>query len=287
MNISAESVAQALRMEQAQTQAAQAQATQTQAAKDQAFQQMLLGGRDPSTLTAAEKAELDRRTAEHNKTITNSPDGAPAALGFNYLTGLNGQLKDQYKLSDWNNVNADTGALDMFRKTAQREAGELSPYAKFQMDKLGLDKAANLDNVGKTSAQSLLSAQSQLAQSGGLSGAARERMALNTSRDAAMGKQGVLRNSQLDQLNLQSSDEQNRMAGLKDLQGMNNTQADISFKNQQMQNDNSKYNLTNLLSENTQKRQFDSKQYSDQMAAWGAGKTADAQRASAGGGGKK
>ncbi|MNY79853.1 hypothetical protein D3C86_2206680 [compost metagenome] len=68
---------------------------------------------------------------------------------------------------------------------------------------------------------------------------------------------------------------------------MQNTQADIKFKNQEKQLGIDQTNLNNRLGEVDKKRMYDLDSWKQQMQTWGANKSADAQAKAAGSGGKK
>lgn len=220
---------------------------------------------------AQQKAKMEQMKAQGL-----NPDGSPIAPQFQSLLDASGNLADKYKL----NLKQDTQALDQFSQTALRGAGVDSPWAKLQLEQQGINQLNSADNAAAGSANSMLQAASRLAQTGGVSGGARERLARQGAQAGFIGRQGVERQGMLDRLNIKSQDEAQRMTQLGQLQGLNNTQADINSKVDQ-------YNIGNNLKEVDSKRLFDSNQYNERMRAWAAGKSADAQRSAAGGGGKK
>lgn len=214
-----------------------------------------------------------------------NPDGSPMAPEYKSLIGADGNLDSKYKLADWQNVNPNTQALDMYKQTALRDAGTSSPWAKMMLEQQGVQQAQNVDNAGTSAANSFLQASSQLAKTGGVSGGARERMASKASNAAMIGQNQVARQGQLDQLNIKTQDETNRMSGLQNLQGMQNSQADAQFKNAQMSQETNKYNTGNLIGETDKQRLWQQDQWKQKMQSWGANKSADAQAKAAGGGG--
>lgn len=216
-----------------------------------------------------------------------NPDGSPIAPTWQGNANPDGTLNPNFELSPWQQVNADTGALDLYKQTAQRAAGVDSPYAKLALERQQLEQAASADQAGQGAANTMLQAASRLAQSGGVSGGARERLARQGAQAGFIQRQGVERQGALDRLGIRTQDEQNRMAGLQSLQGMQNQQADIQFKNQQQAANIGQFNVGARQKEQEAKRLFDVNRYNEQMRAWAAGKSADAQRSAAGGGGKK
>lgn len=232
-------------------------------------------------------AEQQKKKAEQMKAQGLNPDGSPISPEFQSIANPDGTLKSSYELSPWQQVNADTGALDMYKQSALRGAGVDSPYAKLALERQQLEQAASADQAGAGASNTMLQAASRLAQSGGLGGGARERLARQGAQSGFIQRQGVERQGALDRLGIRSQDEQNRMAGLQSLQGMQNQQADIQFKNQQQAANIGQFNVGSRQKEQEAKRLFDANKYNEQMRAWAANKSADAQRGAAGGGGKK
>lgn len=216
-----------------------------------------------------------------------NPDGSPLSPEWQGIANPDGTLKSPYELAQWQQVTPDTQALDIFKQTALRQAGAESPYAKLALERQQLEQAAQADQAGQGAANTMLQAASRLAQSGGVSGGARERLARQGAQAGFIQRQGVERQGMFDRLGIRTQDEQNRLAGLQSLQGMQNQQADIQFKNQQQAANNMQFNVTSRQKEQEAKRLFDVNKYNEQMRAWAAGKAADAQRNAAGGGGKK
>lgn len=231
--------------------------------------------------------QLDQERAAAMKAQGLNLDGSPIAPSFQGIANADGTLSQNFELSPWQKVTADTGALDLYKQTALRGAGVDSPYAKLALERQQLEQATAADRAGAGSANSMLQAASRLAQSGGVSGGARERLARQGAQSGFIQRQGVERQGSLDRLGIRSQDEQNRMTGLQTLQGLQNQQADIQFKNQQQEANIGQFNVQSRQKEQEAKRLFDANRYNEQMRAWAAGKSADAQAGAAGGGGKK
>jgi hypothetical protein len=235
-----------------------------------------------------QELELAKQQFELDKKRGFDASGRPIQKDWESMANADGTMKDQFKVKDWQNVNANTGALDLLRQNAMRGPGEMSQGNKLLMDSQKAQQAALLDQTAKSGAMNMLRAQSDLAQSGGLSGAARERMARSGMKNDLIAKQQVNRQGMLDRMGIQSKDEEQRIGALNQLQGMDNQQADFQFKNQQQAGSIQEANVRNSLNEGLQKRAWDANAYSQAMAEWGAGKTADAQsRAARSSGGKK
>ena len=121
--------------------------------------------------------------------------------------------------------------------------------------------------------QGMSQAASSLARTGGLGGGARTRMAMQGAKDLMLQGQGISRQGMSDRLGISSQDEQTR-------QGLLGQVAGTELQGQQT-------NLGTLGTDITRKAAFDANRYNQQMGAWGAKQTADAQRAAGSGGGKK
>jgi hypothetical protein len=216
-----------------------------------------------------------------------NPDGSPIAPDYNNPQNADGSMKDGYKLNPWENVNANTGALEKLRGEAMRGAGTNSAWGDLMLQKQGVQQAQNADNAAAGANNNMLSVASRLAQTGGLGGGSRERLQRGAQQNAFIGRQQVERQGQTDRLGIQTQDENNRQQGLRDLQGMDNQQADIAFKNGQQAANINQFNVGNMFKSNEAGNNFAQDKWKKQMEVWGAGKTADAQQRASGGGGKK
>jgi hypothetical protein len=112
-------------------------------------------------------------------------------------------------------------------------------------------------------------ARSNLAMKGGLDSGAAERIAKQSMGNALDLTQQAEAGGNQNAMGIRMQDEDRRMAGLESAQGMNanNAQGLFGMRNQNMQN---------LIGENTRRNAFNMNSYNQQMAAWGAGKQADA-----------
>ncbi len=231
-------------------------------------------------------AELTFQKAQAADLGTN-PDGSAKKPGFQSISNPDGTLQKAYQISDWKNVNADRSALDMYKKDALRSADQQSPWAKMMLQKQGLEESNAIDQANLSGQNAGLQASMNLARSGGLSGAARERASRQGVLQQMMGAQQARNQGALARAGIGLQDEQQRQQGLQNLQGMENTQAQADYQNQLQQQGVQKTNVGNMLGETTQKRAYDANAYAEAMKAWAANKTADAQKGASGGGGKK
>lgn len=251
---------------------------------------------DAQNLKALEDARLAQKQKEIDmenaraaslKSQGLNADGSPVAPEWNSLLNPDGSLNGKYKLADWSNVNANQDALNLYRKSALRDAGTNSAWADLMLKKQEQEQAQNIDNSANQGTSNLLSTLSTIAKSGGLSRGARERQIRSTNLNSMLDKNKIFRQGQIDRTGILTQDENNRMSGLQNLQGMENQQADILFKNQQAQKTIDQNNLSNLLKEIEGKRSWDQNAYKERMSAWAANKQSEAQAKASSGGGKK
>lgn len=204
-------------------------------------------------------------------------DGKPISPAWNSLLDENGNLKSQYVFNP--NVG-DMGAYDKYRAEAMRDPGAQSAWANMMEQKIGKDKLASLDkNIAAQRGQQA-QAFSDLAASGGVSSGARERMAMNASRQAMLNSQGINNTADQNLMNTRLQDEQNRVGQLQNA-------SNLDFQNRDYLANAQKLNLQNTLNEVLQKRGWDANKYNETMRAWAADKSAQAQAQASGGGGKK
>jgi hypothetical protein len=231
-------------------------------------------------------AQMEAKRVDQMRTQGLNPDGSPIQPEFKSALDANGDLQARYRVSPWQNVTNDTSALDKFKVDAMRDAGTNSAWANSMLGKLGVQNAMAADQAAAGANQSMLSAASQLAQSGGLSGGSRERLMAKGAQAGFIGRQAVNRQGLMDRMNVLTQDEQNRVSQLKDLQGMNNQQSDLAFRNQQQATGVDQYNNRTLLGATQALNEFNQNNWNKRMEVWGANKQADAQsKASSGGGG--
>ena len=261
---------------------------------DQYYQRINgMKGVNAENIYAAKYAELqaqmdaDKKKNDELAAQGLNPDGSPKSITYDALTDADGKLKSQYQLGAWKDVNADRSALDLYRQSAMRNAGDYSQATKLALEKQALGQADLADQAAQLQSNNLMDAMNNMARTGGLSSGARERMMANSYLQGLLQRQQVARQGATDKLGIIQNDETQRLQGLKDVQGMENTQADMSYKNQQAANDINKYNTDNYIKDNTNRNTFAMTQYQEQMKKWAAAKSSDAQAKASGGGGKK
>jgi hypothetical protein len=232
------------------------------------------------------KQQQEQERIDNLKKQGLNADGSPIAPDYSNPIGTDGQLQSGYQISPWQTVNANTQGLDQLRSEALRGAGNNSAWANLALQKQQLGQDQAMDNAAAGSNNASMAAQTQLAQTGGLDGSARERMLGQASQNGFIQRQQVGRQGLLDRAAILAQDETQRQTGLRDLQTADNQQADIQFKNQQQSANNQQYNTTNLFKANDSQNQYNLDKYKQQMSVWGAGKQADAQKGVSSGGKK-
>lgn len=205
-------------------------------------------------------------------------------------------------------INADQRGIEAVRDRALGTGD--SPWLKLQMEKQGQDEQNALQKASSTGAGNAANAESNLAMRGGISSGARERLARNSAFNMDQSLQDVRNQGAQNRTNLNIADEATKTGLLSQLPGMEiaNVQPELSkaeylgnmgsteqarnldtaFKNVAnttdvnkynagATTDANKYNIQNALNDILQKRAYDTAGYSEDMRAWAAGKSADAQ----------
>lgn len=146
---------------------------------------------------------------------------------------------------------------------------------------LALDENAAGVNRAKSNARGVATglenqARSGLAMKGGLDSGAAERISRDSMSNALDLSQQVEAAGNKNMVDIRMHDEDQRLAGLDNAQGMNRESAGQLFG---MRNQN----LQNVIGENTRRNGYNMNNYNQRMKGWAAGKQADAAQE----GGKK
>lgn len=206
-----------------------------------------------------------------NAAMQLDPGDRPIApLWTNLLDPKTKQLISEYQLGGKGTPYGDI--LARYREQAFRAPGEKSPEQMILEQRLGEAQASQLGGIATDQARNQALARSALASKRGLSGAAAERLALGSARDASMAAQDVRAAGADKLLGIQSNELQNRQDLFNRLAGI---EQDVQQKN-----------IQGALGEVNAARQKAQEDYQNQMAAWAAGKTGQATIL-AGRGGKK
>jgi hypothetical protein len=211
-------------------------------------------------------------------------DGSAQDIKYTSKLNPNGTLMDQYKLTAQPDIQ-----VDMRAQNALRDRTQGSAWLDMMKGKQGLEEQDALMNASRGANTAAAQQMNSMAQRGGLSSGSRERMAKSAAKDAMMAQQTARRQGMMDRGNLQIQDDQTKLGLTKDLVGYDQQNAQLAGQNRDYATNTAKTNLDNTFGEQREQRQFDMEQYKAKMQAWGAEKTADAQRAAAGAarGGKK
>jgi len=158
---------------------------------------------------------------------------------------------------------------------AQAFAQGDSPWARMQLQKLNTEQGFARDLAAKQALQSTAAGQAELARFGGLGGGARERLAAGGAKNLLMANQDINRQGLMGRMGI----------GEQDIAMKNDLLGKFATGEAQAQQGN----IGLLTGDIANKQAFDINRYNEQMRAWAANKSANAQAAAAnsGGGGKK
>lgn len=178
---------------------------------------------------------------------------------------VTGQLLDQYKQNPY-------GGEALQNLKGQAFSQGLSPWAQVQMSQQKLEEQKAGGLAGKQAMQAQSGAQSQLARMGGVRSGASALLARQGQRDLLNAQQGVAGQGMQSRLGIQGQDieRKNQLLG----------------KFGDLETSANQANIGQATGDINRKAAFDVNRYNEQMKAWAAQQSANAQQA-AGGGGKK
>lgn len=221
-------------------------------------------------------AEAKRRLGEQEirgpgyRSVEQSAQERQAGItppGYEGLRDINTrELLDVYKSDPYAGE-----ALQKLKEQAFAEGD--SPWAKLQLESQGLEESRARDQAARSQAQGLAQAQANLMRQGGLSSGARERMAQTGARDLMFAQQGVAGQGMADRLGIQQQDLGRKTDLLKRFGDAESAARES--------------NIGRTIGDVEKSGLFDVERYKQQMAAYGAKQSADAQRSAGGRGGKK
>lgn len=200
-------------------------------------------------------------------------DGKALLPGRETARDASGNLDARFKLTP-GAVDYDRGALDKYKAEAMRTGP--SQWATNQYGKLDLQNQNNIAGLAKDTNSGLASRVSNLAQTGGVSSSARERMGRQSMKDLIMNRQNLNRNTQMDKMGIDIQDESTRMSNLQNAQNMENTYGDKLANERGVQSTAQQFNIQNALGDVNSGNQYNSDAYAEAMKAWAANKSADA-----------
>ena len=196
-----------------------------------------------------------------------------------------GNLKQQFQLAKDADITIDQRAQDAVRQRAL-STGD-SPWANLQLQKNQMASQDQKQNLSQQNASSAAQARSNLAMRGGISGGARERLGKQAMMNQMLAQQQVGRDQQQNDLNVRIQDDSQRTDALKTTMQADQANANMATQNRDYRGNVDLQNRNAAMMDVEGKGRFDLAVYKDKMAAYGASKTADAQKAASGGGGKK
>jgi hypothetical protein len=169
-----------------------------------------------------------------------------------------------------------------------RSVAKDNPWVKMAQEQQAREEATGLGQAGKLAAQSSRQAQANLAMRGGLRSGASERLARQGAMQQALAQQDVRNQAVMNRLGISSEGEKMRQGILGQLagaeQGYGTYQTAANQWNALQASEADKWAKEQGIQEGVRKQGYGIKEYEEKMKGYGAGKTADAIRASGGGG---
>lgn len=212
------------------------------------FDPLNITGADPTARNAAYQQAADYRNGAPR----------PAQIQWN-------PIYDPMSMADHTQI--DPSGLQAFKGQAlSKGPSQWATQANAQQE--ALSKNA-LDMGAKSVVGQGATARSQLAMRGGLSGGARERVAMEGQNNFMNMAQGVGQQKSTNQMQIGMNDQQNKLQMMSQLPGMQQNAA-------QFQSNQNQFNTGAQMANNQSRNAFDLGQYQSQMAAYGAGQTAAA-----------
>jgi hypothetical protein len=246
-----------------------------------------LGGVDPNKINGGAPGDASGRTGQTIKqglgyrTIEDA-SGKPISPEFQSLIDKDtGLLGKQYTVGDkMHYIDLNTQGLDQYRKEATRSGGTNSAWADMMLKKQQMDQLQGMNNLNQQQQAQTAGAYDQLSASGGLQSGARERVARDSMRNTLMGQQDLARQGSVNNLGIQTQDEQNRVNQLQQLPGMELQKSGFDMQNQQNIINAKQFDINNAAKEIGSGRDAAWNSYAEKMKGYAAGQQADAQASS-------
>lgn len=208
----------------------------------------------------ANMGELEKAIG-HKLTASEKESGIVAPqFGDTSLTDANGNLKQ--------NFTFDPTKSDAYN-TLNTQATSTGPtaIAQAQLNAQGIDEGNLQQHTAQQGLSQLAQNQAMLAQTGGLSSGARERGAMASGKNALLQRQQVGMQGNQQRAGIMSNDANLKQNALQSVEG-----TQLGAQNT---------NLSNLVGNQQNNALWNAHNYDQQMAAWGAGQTANAQQKAA------
>lgn len=171
-------------------------------------------------------------------------------------------------------INLDTRGLDKFRSEAMRTGP--STWAQMAEAKQRDEESMARGSGARQAASARGGAMSQLASRGGLTSGARERLSRGGAEDLLNMQQDIGRQGRTNRLQIGMSDEQNRVQQLGMLPGMEIAALQPELQKFSMWSSGRQQDVANKMNEAAARNAFEAKKYAEQMAGYGAERSAQA-----------
>lgn len=199
------------------------------------------------------------------------------------LDPVTGLLKSPYVMEGkYADINLNTDGLDAVRQRALAQGP--SAWANLMLQQQGIQNQASREAAIKQSLSGDQQAQANLAMQGGLSSGARERMAMQSSRDLNQTKQTQANQANLANLGIQTQDETMRQNALMQLPGMEIASLQPAQNNRLFQAGLQQYDIQNALQDVSQQNASNLASYTEAMKGYAANQQSQAQAQQSGGG---
>lgn len=211
-----------------------------------------------------------------------NPDGSPIRPEYNSLLDpATGMLKKEYVMEMGTLDPSKLEGFQAFKEQALRKGP--SAWAELMKQQQELQRMSGMEKAANQAMTSAATARSGLAMRGGMSSGARERIAMDASRNLLNSRQQIGRLNTEQLLKIGTQDEDNRLKFLGQLPGM---ETDIEKYNIGNTAKVKEFNIMRALEEKNKKDTQDLDVYKEQQKKWAAERQAQATERSGGGGGK-
>lgn len=201
-----------------------------------------------------------------------------------------GELQDWFKsqagemISPYAKQLSDEELKALPRLQQYASSTERSPWASLMFQRQGIDEMAARDQAQNQGAQAAASAWNQAAMRGGVTGGQRERGAISSSLNTANNLAEIGRQGQTARLGIDTQEAQDRLSVLKSLPGFELQKAELLGRAKERDinqvNNANELNIGRRLQDVQGKNAYDLGTYSENMKAWAAERTAQAQEKS-------
>lgn len=218
--------------------------------------------------------------AELQKQYPNS--GPPPIPGYTHVYDPSTMAVTPYAEKLLGGVNFDTSGIDALKKEALRSGP--SSWAMLAKQEQSMKDVAARDRAAQESAGQSAQARSNLAMRGGIDSGARERVARAGMRNYMDLSQNIGRESDLNNLQIGMTDEQNRLKTLSALPGAQAQAYGAQLDKAKLLDQAKMADVGNQMKDYEGVNDYNQKTYETQGSIYGAQQTANATRQAGGGG---